>query len=64
MLTTDHDVARMADQLVVRDIETGNERLRMDSGSAVQSVLFPAVGWDHDAYYCSFNGIARFAARS
>lgn len=61
LITTDHDLSRMADQIVVRDIESGEERLRVDSGSAVQSVLFPAVGWDHDAYYCSFNGIARIA---
>ena len=61
LVTTDHDQARMADQIVVRDIKTGAERLRVDSGSAVQSVLFLAVGWNNDAYYCSFNGIARIS---
>ena len=61
LITTDHDTGRMADQIVVRDIETGAERLRIDSGSAVQSVLFPTIGWNNDAYYCSFNGIARIA---
>ena len=40
---------------------TGAERLRIDSGSAVQSVVFPAVGWNSDVYYCSFHGIARLA---
>ncbi len=35
---------------------------RIASGSAVQSVLFPAVGWERDVYYCSFAGLARLAA--
>jgi len=47
---------------VVLDVETGEERVRLASGSPVQSVLFPAVGWDRDVYYCSFAGIARLAA--
>jgi hypothetical protein len=59
VLTTDHDAARMSDELVLLDIATGEERARTPSGSAVQSVLFPAPGWDNDAYYCSFAGIAR-----
>jgi hypothetical protein len=63
LITTDHDASRMADQLVVLDIATGAERFRVDSGSAVQSVVFPAVGWDNDVYYCSFHGIARLAAQ-
>ena len=63
LVTTDHDSTRMMDAIVVRDIESGDERLRVDSGSAVQSVLFPATGWDRDLYYCSFAGIARLSAR-
>ena len=47
--------------LVVLDIETGGERFRIASGSAVQSVLFPAPGWDRDIYYCSFAGLARLS---
>jgi hypothetical protein len=62
LLTTDHDADRMMDQLVVLDIATGDERLRVDTGSAVQSVLFPATGWSRDVYYCSFAGIARVVA--
>jgi len=61
LLTTDHDLARMADVLVVLDIETGAERVRIDSGSPLQSVLFPAVGWDRDVYYCSFAALARLS---
>ncbi|QXC60717.1 hypothetical protein KSP35_20725 [Aquihabitans sp. G128] len=62
LVTADHDATRMVDELVVLDIETGDERLRVDVGSPVQSVLFPAVGWDRDVYYCSFSTIARVAA--
>jgi len=59
LVTTDHDAARMVDDIVVLDIANGEERVRVPSGSAVQSVLFPAPGWDRDFYYCSFAAIAR-----
>ncbi len=59
LVTTDHDASRMVDEIVVLDIETGEERIRTESGSPVQSVLFPSVGWDDDFYYCSFTTIAR-----
>ena len=59
LITNDHDIDRMADQLVVLDIETGDEQLRVDAGSPLQSVLFPSVGWDHDVYYCSFSTVSR-----
>ena len=59
LVTTDHDRDRFADDIVVLDIETGEERGRVASGSPVQSVLFPAGGFDHDVYYCSFAAIAR-----
>jgi hypothetical protein len=59
VLTTDHDPGRMADQFVVLDIESGEERLRVDSGSPLQSVLFPSPSWTGDALLCSFAGIAR-----
>jgi hypothetical protein len=61
LITNDHDAARMGDEIVVLDIETGDERLRVDAGSPLQSVLFPAVGWNRDVYYCSFAAIARVA---
>jgi hypothetical protein len=63
LVTADHHADTMSEDLVVLDIETGGERLRIASGSAVQSVLFPAVGWDRDIYYCSFAGLARLAVR-
>ena len=62
LITADHDAGRMADQIVVLDIETGEEQVRVDAGSPIQSVLFPAVGWDRDVYYCSFSTITRLAA--
>lgn len=62
LITADHHADTMSEDLVVLDIETGEERLRIASGSAVQSVLFPAVGWDRDVYYCSFAGLARLSS--
>jgi hypothetical protein len=59
LVTTDHDGERMMDEIVVLDIETGDERVRVDSGSPVQSVLFPAPGRARDVYYCSFAALAR-----
>ena len=63
LVTNDHDLTRMADAIVVLDIETGEERLRVDAGSPVQSVVFPAAGFGRDFYYCSFAAIARVAVR-
>jgi hypothetical protein len=59
LVTNDHDAARMADAIVVLDIESGEERVRVDAGSAVQSVLFPAPGFGRDFYYCSFAALTR-----
>jgi len=61
LVTNDHDATRMADAIVVLDIETGEERVRVDAGSAVQSVLFPAAGFGRDVYYCSFATLTRVA---
>lgn len=62
LVTNDHDPSAMRDDVVVLDIETGQERVRVDSGSPVQSVLFPAAGFERDLYYCSFTTIARISA--
>jgi hypothetical protein len=64
LVTNDHDATRMADAIVVLDIETGAERLRVDAGSAVQSVLFPAAGFGRDFYYCSFATLTRVDYRA
>jgi hypothetical protein len=59
VVTNDHDETLMRDEIVVLDIETGAERVRVDAGSPVQSVVFPAAGFDRDFYYCSFTTITR-----
>ena len=64
LMTTDHDIATMSDQIVILDIGTGEERVRVDSGSPVQSVLFGAAGWDRDLYLCSFTTLSRLSAGS
>jgi len=53
LLLGDHDASRSADQMVVLDIETGAERARVDTGSQLQSVLFPAAGFGRDLYAVS-----------
>lgn len=57
-----NDHRRDGDEVVVLDLETGRELARAATGSTMQSVLFPAAGFGHDLYYCSFNTIARLAA--
>jgi hypothetical protein len=63
LVTNDHDASRMHEDIVVLDIETGTERVRVPSGSAVQSVVFPAAGFDRDFYCCSFSTVTRVTAR-
>jgi hypothetical protein len=52
---------RCHDDVVVIDIETGTERARAPVPSLFQSVLFPAVGFNRDLYYCTFSTLARIA---
>jgi len=59
LVTNDHDAARMMDAIVVLDIENGAERVRVDSGSPIQSVVFPAAGFGRDFYSCSFATLTR-----
>ncbi len=47
--------------VVVLDVATGEERARVDSGSGMQSVLFPAPGFGRDFYVCSFLSVVRVA---
>ena len=62
LVSAHHDGDRMAEQVVVRDIGTGEELARADTGGALQSAVFPAAGWDHDAYLTSFSTLTRIAA--
>ena len=59
LVTDDHDGERMMDQLVVLDIETGEEKARVDTGSPLQSVVFPAPGFGRDLYYVAFPVVSR-----
>ncbi len=59
LLTADHDRDRMAEQVVALDIETGTELGRADTGSPLQSVVFPAPGWDGDVYWTSLSTLSR-----
>ena len=62
LVTNDFDADRGTDQVVVLDIETGSELARADTGSPVQSVLFPMPGFDRDVYVCSFTTVSRVTA--
>ena len=64
LVTADHDDARMMDQLVILDIETGHEKARVDTGSPFQSVVFLAPGFGRDVYYCSMPTISRITVAS
>jgi hypothetical protein len=62
LLTYDFDHDRGVDQAVVLDIETGEELGRVDTGSPVQCVLFPAPAPDGGAYICTFASVSRIYA--
>ncbi len=47
------------DRLVVLDLDSGNERARVDVPSPTQGYLFPAPGFARDVYYQSVTTIAR-----
>lgn len=53
-LSAHHDNERWMEQFVVRSVATGEEFVRLDSGSPVQSVVFPAPGAERRVYACSF----------
>jgi hypothetical protein len=55
---------RCHDDVVVHDIETGEERARAAVPSMFQSVQFPAAGWERDLYWCTFSTLARVAVVS
>lgn len=56
-----HHDAELGEHAVVVDVETGEERARVATGSPVQSVLFGAPGFGRDAYLCSFTTLTRVA---
>jgi hypothetical protein len=64
LLTGDYDLERTAEQAVILDIATGAELARADTGSTVQSVLFPAPGFGREVYACSFTTVSRLSVTS
>ena len=60
----DHDRTRGAEQAVVIDIESGEERGRVDTGGPVQSVVFAGPGFGRDAYLCTFTTVTRIHVAS
>lgn len=66
LVTGDFDPSLGREDLVVLDLETGEETARVATGSPVQSVLFPACGFGDELYWCTLASISRiaFGARS
>jgi hypothetical protein len=59
LVTADYDHERFTDQVVVSDLATGTELARADTGSPLQSVVFPSPGFGRDLYLCSFSTLSR-----
>lgn len=57
-LSAHHDDERWMEQFVVRNIVDGSEVVRIDSGSPLQSVVFPAVGESRTVHACSFSTVS------
>ncbi|MBI5290137.1 MAG: hypothetical protein HY873_14285 [Chloroflexi bacterium] len=54
-----NDFDGTAEHLVVLDIETGREKARAPTGSAMQSVVFQSPGWSRDIYTASLTTFSR-----
>jgi hypothetical protein len=54
-----NDYRRLGEEVVLLDIETGQERARVRSGGLTQGVVFPSVGWERDLYWLSMGRLAR-----
>ena len=59
LVLCDYDLDRRMEQVLVLDIETGEELARVDTGSPIQSVLFPCPGFGRDFYLVSFSTVTR-----
>ena len=58
-LFNDYDRELQRDDLVVLDMRSGEELVRVNTPSPLQSVLFAAAGFDNDLYVCSFSHVTR-----
>jgi hypothetical protein len=54
-----NDYSRFNEQVLVLDIETGQEKARVPTGGLMQGVVFPSAGWHRDFYWCSMDRLAR-----
>lgn len=54
-----NDYRRRGEEVVVLNIETGDELARVRTGGVTQGVVFPAPGWQRDVYWCSMGRLAR-----
>lgn len=61
LVSAHHDAERGVEQVVVRDIVSGAEKARVDTGSPIQSVVFPACGTRRDFYWCSMLAVSRIS---
>ena len=58
-----NDYRRFGEEVVLLDIGSGRELARVRVGGIMQGVVFPGLGWNDDAYWCSMGRLARvFAA--
>ena len=58
-----NDYRRFRDAAVVLDVESGEEKGRVDLQSFSQGVVFPGPGWERDFYYLTFSSITRVQVR-
>ncbi|MGA1506807.1 MAG: hypothetical protein ACO37V_09575, partial [Ilumatobacteraceae bacterium] len=60
-ISAHYDAERGVEQVVVRVVVTGREKTRVDTGSPIQSVVFPACGSQRDFYWCSMLTLSRIS---
>ncbi|MFM7140918.1 MAG: hypothetical protein ACKO2K_03260, partial [Alphaproteobacteria bacterium] len=54
-----NDYRRRGEEVVVLDLETGEERGRVRIGGLAQGVVFPSMGFGRDFYWTTFLRLAR-----
>jgi hypothetical protein len=54
-----NDYSRFNEKVLVLDIETGQEKARVQTGGNMQVVVFPSAGWHQDFYWSSMDRLAR-----
>jgi hypothetical protein len=54
-----NDYRRHGEEVVVLNIESGEEVARVRNGGLTQGVVFPSVGWGRDFYWSSMGRLAR-----